>query len=208
MKKPSAAQQRLWVKRSKPAVFILCLIPLALLAYDVYAGNLSADPVEDFTNVTGTWGLRILIITLAITPLRIITGFNALTQLRRMLGVYAFAYVFLHLATYVVIDQYFDFNQIVADVVERYYILFGMLAFALMIPLAVTSFNKMVKLLGGKRWIKLHQLVYIIAPLGILHFFLQVKADVTSPIIHGAILAALLGFRVVHHYRKARPQSA
>lgn len=207
MKLPSAAQQRLWVKRAKPVVFVLCSLPLTFLGYDVFTGNISADPIEDFTRVTGIWGLRLLIITLAITPLRILTGFNALIQWRRMLGVFSFVYILLHLATYVVLDQFFNFSQIVEDVIERYYILFGMLAFLLMIPLAATSWNRMIKLIGGKRWTQLHRLVYIIAPLGILHFFLQVKADITSPVLHGAVLAVLLGFRIVHHRRKQRARA-
>ena len=205
MKKPTAAQQRTWVRRSKPIVFILCSLPLAGLAYSIFTGNISADPVEDITKVTGEWGLRLLILTLAITPLRVITKVNALIILRRMLGVFSFAYILLHMLTWLVIDHYFDFRQIIEDIIDRWYILFGSLAFVMMIPLAATSFNRMVRMLGGKRWIKLHRLVYLIAPLGILHYFLLVKADIGPPVVHGAILAILLGFRIVRHYMKRKP---
>ena len=205
MKKPSAAASRTWARRAKPLVFVLCLLPLAGLGIDIFSGNLSADPIEDFTYVTGTWGLRLLIITLAVTPVRIITGINALTMLRRMLGVFSFVYILLHMATWLVIDHFFDFQRIIEDIFERWYILFGSLGFLLMIPLAATSFNKAVRWLGGKRWLRLHKLVYIIAPLGILHFYLLVKADITSPVLHGLVLALLLGFRVYHHYIKRKP---
>ncbi len=210
MKKSPAARHRTWIRRSKPAVFVLCSLPLANLAYSIFSGNISADPVEDITHVTGEWGLRLLIVTLAITPLRILTGINALTGLRRMLGVFSFFYIALHMLTWLVIDHYFDLARIIEDVIERWYILFGSLAFILMIPLAATSFNRMVRVIGGKRWIKLHRLAYVIGPLGILHYILLVKADLGPPIIHGAVLAILLGFRVVRHYmnRKPAPKAA
>lgn len=190
------------MRRIKPVVFVLCCLPLAGLVYDILTYNISADPVEDITRVTGVWGLRLLIITLAITPLRIITKIGALVNLRRMLGVFSFFYILLHFLTWLVIDHYFDFGQIIKDVIERWYILFGSLAFLMMVPLAATSFNAAVRWMGGKRWIALHRLVYVLAPLGILHYYLLVKADITDPIIHGAILAVLLGFRVVWHYIK------
>ncbi len=210
MSKSSAALQRTWVRRSKPLVFALCSLPLAGLAYSIYTGNISADPVDDFTRVTGEWGLRLLIITLAVTPLRVVTGINALVNLRRMLGVFSFVYVLLHMLTWLVIDHYFDFARIIEDVIERWYILFGSLAFLLMIPLAATSFKRMVRALGGKRWAKLHRLVYVIAILGIVHYILLVKADLGPPIIHGAVLAALLGFRVIRYYmpKKPKPRTA
>ena len=200
----SPAQWRKLIRRSKPVVFVLCLLPFALLVADMISGNISADPVEDITKVTGEWGLRLLLITLAITPVRIITKINQLILLRRMLGVYSFFYILLHFLTWLVIDHYFDFRQIFEDIIERYYILFGFLAFVMMIPLAATSTNRMVRWLGGKRWIRLHKLVYPIGICGIVHYYLLVKADITEPVIYGAILAVLLGFRVVQRYRRPK----
>ncbi len=202
----TAAQQRIVVRRIKPIVFILCLLPLANLVYLIFTHQISADPVEDITKVTGEWGLRILIITLAITPLRVITKFNALINLRRMLGVFSFFYILLHMLTWLVIDHYFNFQQIIEDILDRWYILFGSLAFALMIPLAATSVNRAIKWIGGKRWTKLHKAVYVIAILGIVHYILLVKADLGPPIVHGIVLAILLGFRIVRHYMKSKPK--
>ena len=200
----SPAQWRKAIRRSKPVVFVLCLLPFAFLVADMISGNISADPVEDITKVTGEWGLRLLLITLAVTPVRAITKINQLILLRRMLGVYSFFYILLHFLTWLVIDHYFDFRQIIEDIIERYYILFGSLAFGMMIPLAATSTNRMVRWMGGKRWIRLHRLVYVIGICGIVHYYLLVKADITEPVIYGAILAALLGFRVVQRYRRQK----
>ena len=202
MAKISGSQWAKWIRRSKPVVFVLCLVPITLLVVDILTGNISADPIEDITNVTGQWGIRLLLITLAITPLRSITGINQLILLRRMLGVFCFFYILLHFLTWLVIDNFFDIQRMFEDIVERYYILFGSAAFAMLIPLAATSTNRMVKWLGGKRWVKLHKLVYLIGILGVVHFYLQVKADITQPVIYGAILAVLLGFRVYKKYRK------
>lgn len=183
------------IRRSKPVIFVLCLIPFGILVFDILTGNISADPVEDITNVTGTWGLRLLIITLAITPLRVLTGINQLILVRRMLGVFSFFYILLHFLTWLVIDNFFDFRQMIEDIIERYYILFGSAAFTMMTLLAATSTNRMVRWMGGRRWAKLHKLVYLIGILGVLHFFLAVKADVTEPVIYGIVVAVLLGFR-------------
>ena len=198
----SRSQWGKWIRRSKPIVFVLCLVPITLLVVDILTGNISADPIEDITNVTGQWGIRLLLVTLAITPLRSITGINQLILLRRMLGVFCFFYILLHFLTWLVIDNFFDIQRMFEDIVERYYILFGSAAFAMLIPLAATSTNRMVKWLGAKRWLKLHKLVYLIGILGVVHFYLQVKADITQPVIYGAILAFLLGFRVYKKYRK------
>ena len=202
MAKISRSQWGKWIRRSKPIVFVLCLVPITLLVVSIVTGNISADPIEDITNVTGQWGIRLLLITLAITPLRSITGINQLILLRRMLGVFCFFYILLHFLTWFVIDNFFDIQRMIEDIVERYYILFGSAAFAMLIPLAATSTNRMVKWLGAKRWLKLHKLVYLIGILGVVHFYLQVKADITQPVIYGAILAFLLGFRVYKKYRK------
>ena len=195
----AAATNRQWstrIKWAKPILFVLLGIPAASLVFNILTGNISADPIDDLTHVTGEWGLRLLILTLAITPLRNLTGINQLILLRRMLGVYAFFYVLLHFLTWFVIDNYFDFQRIIEDIIERYYILLGFLAFVLMIPLAATSTNKMVRWLGSKRWIKLHKLVYPLSILGVVHFYLQVKADITEPVIYGTILAILLIYRI------------
>ena len=195
----AAATNRQWstrIKWAKPILFVLLGIPAASLVFNILTGNISADPIDDLTHVTGEWGLRLLILTLAITPLRNLTGINQLIMLRRMLGVYAFFYVLLHFLTWFVIDNYFDFQRIIEDIIERYYILLGFLAFVLMIPLAATSTNKMVRWLGSKRWIKLHKLVYPLSILGVVHFYLQVKADITEPVIYGTILAILLIYRI------------
>ncbi len=188
------------IRRSKPVIFVLCLIPVSILAFDIFTGNISADPIEDITKVTGEWGLRLLLITLAITPLRILTKINQLTLLRRMLGVFAFFYILLHFLTWLVIDNFFDFGRIIEDIIERYYILFGSAAFTMMTLLAATSTNRMVRWLGGRRWAKLHKLVYLIGILGVLHFYLSVKADITEPVIYGTVLAILLGFRIWKKY--------
>lgn len=208
MVKPSSRQWAKWIRRSKPLVFVLCSIPAALLASDIATGNISADPIEDLTRETGIWGLRILLITLAITPLRFITGINQLVMLRRMLGVFSFFYILLHFLTWLVIDNYFDFQRIIEDIIERYYILFGSLAFIMLIPLAITSTNRMLRWVGAKRWKRLHMLIYPISILGIVHFYLQVKADITEPVIHGAILAILLGYRIWKNSRKSLPKPA
>ena len=202
MAKISRSQWGKWIRHSKPIVFVLCLVPITLLVVSIVTGNISADPIEDITNVTGQWGIRLLLITLAITPLRSITGINQLILLRRMLGVFCFFYILLHFLTWLVIDNFFDIQRMIEDIVERYYILFGSAAFTMLIPLAATSTNRMVKWLGAKRWLKLHKLVYLIGILGVVHFYLQVKADITQPVIYGAILAFLLGFRVYKKYRK------
>ena len=202
MAKISGSQLGKWIRRSKPIVFVLCLVPITLLIVDILTGNISADPIEDITNVTGQWGIRLLLVTLAITPLRSITGINQLILLRRMLGVFCFFYILLHFSTWLVIDNFFDIQRMFEDIVERYYILFGSAAFLMLIPLAATSTNRMVKWLGAKRWLKLHKLVYLIGILGVVHFYLQVKADITQPVIYAAILAVLLGFRVYKKYRK------
>lgn len=180
----------------KPLVFILSLVPLALLGWSAYNGTLSADPIADITHETGVWTLRFLLITLGITPLRKITGWTTLISFRRMLGLFAFFYVCLHFTTYIWLDQFFQWNDILKDVAKRPFITAGFTAFVLLIPLAVTSTNKMVRWMGGKRWQALHRLVYGAAIAGVIHYLWLVKADKHRPIIYGAILAVLLGVRV------------
>jgi sulfoxide reductase heme-binding subunit YedZ len=179
----------------KPALFGICLIPFAQLAYNGYAGELGANPIETITRFTGSWALIILLASLAVTPLRRITGWNELIKFRRMLGLFAFFYAAMHFATYIVLDLYFDLPAIAKDVLKRPYITVGFTALVLMIPLAATSTAGMIRRLG-KRWQQLHCLVYAIAILGVVHFYWLVKADISRPAKYGAALALLLGYRL------------
>ncbi|EME70894.1 putative sulfite oxidase subunit YedZ [Paramagnetospirillum caucaseum] len=182
-----------WVK---PLLFAACLIPLGLLVFRAATGGLGANPIEATNRFLGDWALRFLLIALAVTPLRQLTGWNAPARWRRMLGLFAFAYVVLHFSSYVGLDQFFDWGAIGREIVKRRYITLGMLAVLLLIPLAVTSTDAMIRRLGGRRWRALHRLVYVIAPLGVTHHWMMVKKDITEPAIHAAILAVLLGWRV------------
>jgi sulfoxide reductase heme-binding subunit YedZ len=182
----------------KALLFLFCLVPLAILVLETLgvAGlSLGANPVEELMHRLGKWGLRFLLITLAVTPLRRLTGKNWLLRFRRMLGLFAFFYILLHFLTYAGLDQRFDFPAIIEDVAERPYITIGFTALLLLIPLAVTSTNGMMRRLG-RRWQKLHRLVYPIAILGVWHFYWQVKLDTLEPLIYAAILAVLLGYRL------------
>lgn len=182
----------------KPALFVLLLLPLASLvwrAFELGGTNLGANPVEKIQDTLGQWGLRFLLITLAVTPLR--DWFNAawLIQLRRMLGVYAFCYVLLHFLTWLILDQDLYWAGILPDIARRPFITIGFLAFLLLIPLAVTSTNGMMRRLG-KRWKTLHRVIYVIVLLGIWHYYWQVKADVREPLIYLGIAVVLLGWRL------------
>ena len=182
----------------KALVFLLCLVPLAKLALEIFgvAGmSLGANPIEELIHRLGIWGLNFLLITLAVTPLRRLTGKSWLLRFRRMLGLFAFFYVLMHFLTYAGLDQRFDLSVIFEDIAERPFITVGFTAFLLLIPLAATSTNAMMKRLG-RRWQKLHRLVYVIAILGVVHFYWQVKLDTLEPLIYAAILAALLGYRL------------
>jgi sulfoxide reductase heme-binding subunit YedZ len=181
----------------KAPVFAACLLPLAWLVWAGLANRLGANPISEITNQTGTWTLRFLVITLTITPLRRLTGWNALVRYRRMLGLFAFFYGTLHLTTYVWLDQFFDAAEIVKDVAKRPFITVGFTAFVLMVPLALTSTAASIRRLGGKRWQALHRLVYVSASLGVVHYWWLVKADVSRPFAYGAIVASLLGARLV-----------
>lgn len=187
---------RSWIK---PALFIVCLIPLAQLAYGFYRDDLTANPIEYITRFTGSWALVILITSLAVTPLRKIFGWNALIKFRRMLGLFAFFYAALHFATYMFLDLFFDFPAIAKDIIKRPYITVGFTAFVLMIPLAMTSTTAMIRRLG-KRWQQLHYLVYLVAILGVVHFYWLVKADIRRPAQYGAVLALLLGYRLLSNW--------
>jgi methionine sulfoxide reductase heme-binding subunit len=180
----------------KPAVFLISLMPLLWLVWQALFGSLGVNPVETVNRYLGDWALRFLLIALAVTPVRRISGWAPLARLRRMLGLFAFFYVCLHLASYIGLDLYFDWQALWRDVLKRRYITLGMLAFVLLIPLAITSTDGMIRRLGGRRWRALHRLVYPIGVLGVAHFWLMVKADIREPLLYAAILAALLGYRV------------
>lgn len=189
----------------KPVIFLLCLLPLAWLAWDAVAHQLGANPIEKVSRRTGDWALRFLLITLAITPARRLSGWNGVMRLRRMLGLFAFFYAGLHFVNYLVIDQFFDMREIIEDVIKRKYITVGFASFLLLVPLAVTSTNGMMKRLGGKRWQQLHSLVYAIAMGGVIHYLWLVKKDMREPLIYAALLALLLGYRVWAKRRQTAP---
>jgi methionine sulfoxide reductase heme-binding subunit len=180
----------------KPVTFIACLIPLGQLLYNAWTDNLSANPIEFITHFTGDWTLIFLLASLSVTPLRQISGWNELIKYRRMLGLFAFFYVVLHFATYMVLDHFFDFQAIVKDVMKRPYVTAGFTGFVLMIPLAITSTAGMIRRLG-KRWQQLHRFVYVVGIAGVIHFYWLVKADIRRPVQYGAVLALLLGYRLV-----------
>ncbi len=191
---PSARQ----IAGLKALIFAAALAPLVeLVAGALYFPEwLGANPAEFITRATGDWTLRFLLATLAVTPLRKLTGWNWLLRLRRMLGLFAFFYGLVHFASFIGFDHVFALEEILRDIVKRPFITVGFTALVLMLPLAVTSTNAMVRRLGAKRWQALHRMVYAIAPLGVLHFWWMVKADVTEPAIYAAVLVALLAFRV------------
>jgi sulfoxide reductase heme-binding subunit YedZ len=181
----------------KPILFVLCLLPLLSLvagALGIGGASLGADPVARLLHELGEWALRFLVLTLAITPLRFMFGQPWLIGLRRMLGLFGFTYVLLHFLVWLGLDQGFYWRGIGADIAKRPFITIGFAAFLMLIPLAVTSTNKMMRRLG-KNWLKLHKLIYVIVPFGVWHYYWLVKKDVTQPLIYAAITAFLLGFR-------------
>jgi len=182
------------------------LVPLTLLLWDVVRKQVGANPLEFVTRTTGMLTLLFLMISLAVSPLRRITGLNWLTRFRRMLGLFAFFYGSLHLLTYVAFDRFFHFATIPGDVAKRRFIAVGMAAFFLMLPLAITSTDRMVKRLGGKLWSRLHKVVYLAGILGVLHYFMLVKSDVRLPLTFAFVLALLLGFRIFAKHYRAPPR--
>ncbi|MEE9548958.1 MAG: protein-methionine-sulfoxide reductase heme-binding subunit MsrQ [Candidatus Binatia bacterium] len=182
-----------WIK---VIIFLLCLIPLGHLAWGAVTNSLGANPIEVITRSTGKWTLIFLLITLSVSPLRKLSRLQWLIKLRRMLGLFAFFYVCLHFTTYIWLDQFFDLMAISKDVIKRPFITVGFSSFILLIPLALTSNRGMIKRLGGRRWQQLHRLIYLIAIGGVVHFLWLVKADLQRPLIYGAVLMLLLGFRI------------
>lgn len=181
----------------KAALFLASLIPLIRLGWYGYSSQLGANPIEYITRSLGTWTLVFLLITLSITPLRSLSGWSWLIKLRRMAGLFAFFYALLHFITYIWLDQFFSLHDMYKDVIKRPFITIGFTAFIMMIPLAVTSTDKMIKRLGGKRWLLLHRLIYPVAIFAVLHYWWLVKKDITQPLIYAAVLAALLAYRIV-----------
>ncbi|MES2944897.1 MAG: protein-methionine-sulfoxide reductase heme-binding subunit MsrQ [Pseudomonadota bacterium] len=193
---------------AKPVLFIVCLLPFIWLFYGAFANQLGANPAEALIRSTGDWTLRFICIVLAVTPLRVISSTPALARFRRMLGLFAYFYVVIHLLCYSWFDKGFDVPDIAKDIAKRPFILVGFAAFVLLTPLALTSFNAAIKAMGAKRWQLLHKLVYVIAGLGLLHFFWMRagKNNFAEVFVYAAIVALLLGWRLQQYIRKKRPQ--
>ena len=196
------------VSALKAVLFVAGLVPFAIYLWAFYQDTLGANPIEAITHASGLWTLRCLLITLAITPLRKLTGFHWLIRLRRMSGLFTFFYACLHATTYFWLDQFFDWHGIAKDIVKRPFITVGFAAFVLLIPLAATSTNAMIKRLGGRRWQALHRSIYAIGILAILHYWWLVKRDITAPLGYGLVLVALLGARAWFREQERRRQLA
>ena len=194
------------IRFAKFVLFVNGLVPLTLLLWDVYRKQVGANPLEFVTRTTGMLTLVFLLISLSVSPLRRITGSNWLIRFRRMLGLFAFFYGSLHLMTYVAFDRFFHLRTIPGDVARRPFIAIGMTAFLLMLPLAITSTDKMVKRLGGKRWARLHRIVYGAGIFGVLHYYMLVKSDVRLPLTFAFLLTLLLGFRLLVKYYASQPR--
>jgi methionine sulfoxide reductase heme-binding subunit len=193
----------------KPLVFLICLGPLATLVWKAMH-DLGANPVDVITRSTGKWTLTFLLITLAVTPVRKLAGMPWLIRFRRMLGLFAFFYGSLHLMTYVWLDKFFDVHAMLHDIAKRKFITAGMTAWACMLPLALTSTTGWIRRMGGKRWQKLHRLIYLSAAAGVVHFIWLVKADLRRPLTYGAVLAMLLAYRIAMWFltrAKSKPKS-
>ncbi len=212
-----------WIRRVvKPMVFAAVLLPFGYLVWRAYNGNLTADPLTKVTNETGIWTLRFVVCTLALTPLRRITGWNALVRFRRMIGLFAFFYGTLHFLTYLVGDRFasLDFPDgfialstlrnllasIWEDIAKRPYITVGFIAFVSMVPLALTSTKGWIRRLGGRNWQRIHRLVYLTGIAGVTHYWWRVKADTLHPAVYALIVALLLGFRLVLSLKRSRWQ--
>jgi sulfoxide reductase heme-binding subunit YedZ len=185
------------IRTAKTLLFIALCLPAAGMLLALFSGEL-VEPIEELTHATGEWALRLLLVTLAVTPLRTLTGWNRLIRFRRMLGLFSFAYMFAHFAIYLGLDRFFAWSEILVDLTERPYVMVGFVCLALCVPLAVTSTDSMMRRLGGRRWKRLHTLVYPASIAAVLHFLWLVKADITEPALHILVLAALLGWRLRH----------
>jgi len=190
------------MRLAKIAVFAVALAPLAVLVWEDLHGSLGANPIEHITHATGDWTLRFLVLTLAVTPLRRLLRFPGLIRFRRMLGLFAFFYGCLHFLTFLWLDKFFDFGEMVKDVGKRPFITAGFTAFVLLIPLAATSTAGSIRRLGGRNWQRLHRLIYVSAVAGVVHYYWLVKSDVRLPLMYGSMVAALLGWRAVAAFGK------
>ncbi|MCX7553447.1 sulfoxide reductase heme-binding subunit YedZ [Marinicella sp. S1101] len=188
-----------YVKTIKVVVFLFCLLPLGIMVYDGFQRNLTADPIDELLHRTGIWSLRLLLLTLAMTPLKILTGQVGFIRFRRMLGLFTFFYATLHLIIYTWLDLGLAWGHLWEDIVKRPYITVGMLAWLLMLPMAVTSNRYMIRKMG-KKWKRLHQTIYLVIGLACLHFIWLVKSDITEPLIYLLIGLILLLIRIIHHY--------
>ena len=186
----------------KIGLSIVSLLPAIALTLGAINYELGANPIEVLTRDTGEWALRFLLITLAVSPLRLSVGWHFLAAVRRMLGLYSFFYAVIHMLLYLWLDQFFDLSDIIEDVIERPFITVGFISFLALIPLALTSNDGMIKRLGTQRWNKLHRLVYYIAIVGVVHFYMLVKKDITEPLVYIALLAVLLGIRLYRYSRR------
>jgi len=186
----------LTVKQLKITVFISSLIPACWLVFALLTNQLGANPIEAVTRESGLWALKFLVLTLTITPLRWLTGWSMLGSIRRMLGLYVFFYALIHMLLYLWLDQFFDVNEIIKDIIKRPFITIGFFTFTSLIPLVITSNNAMVKKLGGARWKQLHKLTYFIAAASCVHFYMLVKADKLEPLLYGLVVVLLLGARI------------
>jgi len=192
----------------KIALFVLCLAPALTLAWNGLHQSLGPNPVETITHTTGNWTLRLLLITLAVTPLRKILQWPEAIRFRRMLGLFAFFYGTMHLLTYLWLDQSFSVTAMMKDVVKRPFITAGMTGFLSMLPLAITSTGGWIRRLGGRNWRRLHRLIYLAAAAGVVHYYWLVKSDVRLPLFYAGLLAPLLAWRVVEAARKKKPRPA
>ncbi len=187
-----------WIK---PLIFLSALFPIGKLGMNAYLDQLGANPIEKITHVTGYWTLTFLLFTLTATPMKRLFRWSWPVRLRRMLGLFAFFYALLHFSTYLILDQFFDWDAIVKDIVKRPYITVGFPAFLLLIPLAITSSHSMVRKMGGKRWQMLHTLVYPCAIGGVVHYFWLVKKDLTNPMIFAVLLGLLFVIRLLYRIK-------
>ncbi|NQZ54080.1 MAG: sulfoxide reductase heme-binding subunit YedZ [Piscirickettsiaceae bacterium] len=190
------------VKQLKVGVFLISLLPAIWLVYALFTNQLGVNPIETLTRNTGLWALRFLVLTLLITPLRWMTGSNLFVPIRRILGLYVFFYASIHMLLYLWLDQFFDFDEIIKDIIKRPFITIGFFTFTSLVLLATTSNNAMVKRLGGKRWKRLHKLTYFIAIASCIHFYMLVKADKTEPLQYAVIVFILLAIRLYRYYLK------
>ena len=193
---------------AKPAAFIALLAPFLIMAFDAATGGLSANPIQDVLHRSGRWGLRILILSLAITPLKQLFGWNVLIRFRRMAGLFSFFYLVLHFAIYIGPDRFFSLGEIVEDIAIRPFITVGFVSLLLLVPLAITSTKTMVKRLGSKRWTRLHRLVYVAAIGGVVHYIWAVKLDTREPVIYAILLGILLALRIPMWIEQAKRVSS